>query len=256
MEDSPQQRAARRSALLNADRRGSEAKTHLFEQLAFASDSKLPLGREPGTGSPDWAHRCGTQVARLVPNRGHPLTLHALGLPRPRTPAGWPMPFAGRDPADPCATDRELEMMCGRERRCQVCGLGIAPETAYVIRRPGHQYASLSEGMAPWVEGRAALHLGCLRFSLRYCPELIRQVRQGVAHVLRESSGARYRVLDGAMIDTCAYIGFVEPVWQFEVARDSEAASLVVLRQLENAASLNARATATLFPQLARREGI
>jgi hypothetical protein len=30
--------------------------------------------------------------------------LHTLGMPRPRTPDGWPVPFAGKDVEDPCAT--------------------------------------------------------------------------------------------------------------------------------------------------------
>lgn len=163
------------------------------------------------------------------------------------------MPFAGKDPADPCATERELEIMCGRERRCQVCGIGVGPGTGYVVRRPGHQYVSPGEGSAPWAEGRAPLHLGCLRFSVRYCPELIRQFRQGVAQVVREPPDARYHVLDGVMLDSREYVSFVEPVWHIEVARDSGTAPDMALRQLESAAATNARATVTLFPRLALR---
>ncbi len=253
MDDGPQQRSLRRSALLNASLRRSGASPDVVDGLGAGGDSKLPLGVEPEAGSPDWAHRCRVPSVRIVPGKDRWLTLHALGLPRPRTPDGWPMPFAGKDPDDPCATERYLEIMCGRKRLCQVCGLGVGPDAAYVIRRPGHQYASLGEETVPWVEGRAPLHLGCLRFSARYCPELIRQFRQGVAHVVREPSGARYHVLDSVMLDTREYIGFIEPVWPYEAARDSGVTSDVVLRRLDDAAAVNARATATLFPRLALR---
>ncbi len=241
MEDSPHQRAIWRSARLNAASRQPPD-----------VPAKLPLGREPSTGSADWAHRCRVPTARLVPGDADP-RLHALGLPRPRTADGWPMPFAGEDPDDPCATERDLEILCCREGRCQVCGLGIPPGTGFAVHRPGHRFASLVEGVAPWVEGRAALHLRCLRFSIRYCPELIRQFRQGVAHVVSEPSSGHHKVLDGVMLDTHDYVGFVEPVWHLESARDSPGTSDAALGRLEDAAAVNARATETLFPRLAGR---
>lgn len=244
----------RRSALLNATCYMSDARWEGINSPAAVGRSKLPIGQEPGARSPDWAHRCGVQAARLVPQRGRQLTLHTVGLPRPRTAAGWPVPFAGKNPSDPCATERDLEIRCSRERRCQLCGLGIAAGTAYAVRRPGHHYVSLNGETVPWLEGRAPLHLGCLRFSVRYCPELIRQLRQGVANVLREPSGAYYVVSDGVMLDTREYIGFIEPVWHLESIRDSGAAPDAVLRQLEGAATTNARATAILFPRLARKQ--
>ncbi|MGH4015106.1 MAG: hypothetical protein ACRDSL_14530 [Pseudonocardiaceae bacterium] len=163
------------------------------------------------------------------------------------------MPFAGKDPSDPCATEREMESMCSRERRCQLCALGI-DGVAYVVRRPGHHYDFLSGGAVPWVEGRAPLHLSCFRFSIRYCPELIRQLRQGVAHVVCEPPGTPYRVMDGAMLDTREYLGFIEPVWHLEFAPDAGLASDATLRELEAAAMTNATATATLFPKLAPRQ--
>lgn len=127
MEDSPHQRAIWRSALLNAASRQPPD-----------VPAKLPLGREPNKGSTDWAHRCRVPTARLVPSDADP-RLHALGLPRPRTADGWPMPFAGKDPDDPCATERDLEILCSQEGRCQVCGLGIPPGTGFAVRRPGHR---------------------------------------------------------------------------------------------------------------------
>ncbi|MGH3938738.1 MAG: hypothetical protein ACRDTG_08885 [Pseudonocardiaceae bacterium] len=152
-------------------------------------------------------------------------------------------------------TERDLEVLCSRERRCQVCGLGIPPGTGFAVRRPGHRFTSLVEGVAPWVEGRAALHLRCLRLSIRYCPELIRQFRQGVAHVVREPADGRHHVLDGVMLDTRDYVGFVAPVWNLERVRDSPGTSDAAQWQLHAAAAVNAKATETLFPRLAGRPG-
>jgi hypothetical protein len=104
------------------------------------------------------------------------------------------------------------------------------------------------------VEGRALLHLTCLRFSTRYCPELIRQLGQGVAHVVREPDESSYTVIDGMMLDTSEYLGFIEPVWHLEVARDSGSAG-DALRQLKQAAAANTKATAILFPRLAATAG-
>ncbi len=167
----PHQRAIWRSALLNAARHAPASGT-----------VKLPLGREPSAGSPDWAHGCRVPTARLVPVSGSDLLLHALGLPRPRTASGWPMPFAATDPDDPCATDRDVEILCSREGRCQVCGLSIPPGTGFAVRRPTHPFTSLAEGLAPWVEGRAALHqrlrrLRGARLASRKRPGLVENVR-------------------------------------------------------------------------------
>lgn len=241
MEDSPHQRAICRSARLNA-----------ATYQPSGVPAKLPLGREPSIGSADWDHRCRVPTARLVPGEAD-LRLHVFGLPRPWTADGWPMPFAGKDPDDPCATECDLEILCSRECRCQVCGLRIPPGTGFAVHRPGHRFASLAKGVAPWVEGRAALHLRCLRLSIRYCPELIRQFRQGVAHVVSEPANGHRDVLDGVMLDTRDYVGFVEPVWHLESVRDSPGKSDTVHRQLETAAAVNARATETLFPALAGR---
>lgn len=238
MEGSPHQRAIWRSAQFN-----------VTNSPPSGVPAKLPLGREPSTGSGDWDHRCRFSTARLVPGGNPPL--HAIGLPRPRTAGGWPMPFAATDPDDPCMTERDLEILCSREGRCQVCGLGISPGTGFAVRRPGHRFTSLAEGVAPWVEGRAALHLRCLRLSIRYCPELIRQFRQGVAHVVRERAAGHHHVLDDSMLDTRDYVGFVEPVWPLESVRDSPGASEAARQQLHTAAAVNARATETLFSRQA-----
>lgn len=248
----PHECATRRSEQVNARDRAFEVRGCGARAAAAAASFKLPAGQEPSATSPDWAHRCRVQLGRLVPQECDRLILHVAGLPRPRTSEGWPMPFAGNDPSDPCATDRELECMCSRERRCQVCGVEIT-SIAYAIRRPGHQFLSRSGQAVPWVEGRASLHLACLRSTLRYCPEMIRQVRQGVAHVTREPKKGCQNVLDGAMLDTREYVAFIEPVWNLESAMDSGQAVNDELRQLERAARTNATATAALFPQLARR---
>lgn len=239
MEDSPYQHAIWRSARLNA------ANSPLSRVPA-----RLPLGCEPSIGSRDWEHRCRVSTARLIPGGDPPL--HVLGLPRPRTTGGWPMPFAATDPDNPCTTARELEILCSREGRCQVCGLEIPPGTGFAVRRPGHWFTSLAGEVVPWVEGRAALHLRCLRLSIRHCPELIRQFRQGVAHVVRDSADRRHQVLDGAMLDTRDYVDFVEPVWHLENIRDTSDA---LRRRLHAAAAVNAKATATLFPRQAGRTG-
>lgn len=252
MAQSPQRRAVWRSERLNAGDRALALSLAMLDPSATI-DSKLPLGREPPAGSPDWAHRCHVQPSRLVPARDHPLRLHTLGLPRPKTVDGWPMPFAGKDPNDPCATERTLEVSCVRERRCQVCGLPIAPGESFAVRRPGHQHRGAGTDQVPWVEGRAALHFKCLRFSLGYCPELIRQVQQGVARVVREPSTGDYRVLDGTMLDTRRHDEFIEPVWPLEVVRDAGAGRQYASARLESAAAINARATGALFPRLAGR---
>jgi len=105
VKDSPQQRALRRSALLNASQRRLSEGPGVVGPMVVAGESKLPLGHEPDPRSSDWAHRCRVPTARLVPNRDRPVALQSLGLPRPRTLDGWPMPFTGKDPADPCVTE-------------------------------------------------------------------------------------------------------------------------------------------------------
>jgi hypothetical protein len=240
--DGPWARAERRSSILNA--------SHVNALTGEPSVPKLPLGREPQAGSADWAHRCGVLVARLVPAAGRDLTLHTVGMPRPRTPDGWPMPFAGKNVEDPCATDVALEISCCQSRRCQLCGLAVKAGTGYAVRRPGHRYQGATGAVVPWVEGRALLHLACLRFSMRYCPELIRQVRQGVAHVVREPAGRGYSVVDGMMPDTREYVHFIEPVWHLEATRDSGELSGGLLDRLRQAATTNAKATTALFPRL------
>lgn len=250
----PHECATRRSEMINAHTRKSEVGGYSTRAAGATASFKLPAGQEPPAGSPDWANRCSIQPGRVVRQERHRLALHVAGLPRPRTSEGWPIPFAGNDPADPCATDRDLECLCSRERRCQVCGVAIT-STAYAIRRPGHQFVSRTGESVPWVEGRASLHSVCLRFCLRYCPEMLRQVRQGVAHVTREPEEGHQNVLDGAMLDTREYVDFVEPVWPLEATRDSGRASNNELRQLERAAFTNAAAAAMLFPRLAQRVG-
>jgi hypothetical protein len=245
--DGPWARAERRSSILNATRMNSVS--------GEPAVPKLPLGREPGEGSADWAHRCGVLVARLVPAAGRDLTLHTVGMPRPRTSDGWPMPFAGKDIKDPCATDVALEILCCQSRRCQLCGLAVKAGTGYAVRRPGHRYQTATGMVVPWVEGRALLHLACLRFSVRYCPELVRQVRQGVAHVVREPAGHGYSVVDGMMPDTREYMHFIEPVWHLEATRDSGEVSGGLLDRLRQAAATNAKATAVLFPRLIPAHG-
>jgi hypothetical protein len=245
--DGPWARAERRSSILNATRMNSVS--------GEPAVPKLPLGREPEAGSADWAHRCGVLVARLVPAAARDLTLHTVGLPRPRTSDGWPMPFAGKDVKDPCATDVALEILCCQSRRCQLCGLAVKAGTGYAVRRPGHRYQTAMGMVVPWVEGRALLHLACLRFSVRYCPELVRQVRQGVAHVVREPAGHGYSVVDGMMPDTREYMHFIEPVWHLEATRDSGEVSGGLRDRLRQAAAINAKATAVLFPRLAAAHG-
>jgi len=72
MPDGPQQRAQQRSALLSAGPGAGLAGPDA------ACPAKLPLGREPDTGSPDWAHRCAVPEARLVPNKDEQcLTAHS-----------------------------------------------------------------------------------------------------------------------------------------------------------------------------------
>ncbi|MBO0801489.1 MAG: hypothetical protein J2P25_00220 [Nocardiopsaceae bacterium] len=107
----------------------------------------------------------------------------------------------------------------------------------------------------PWVEGRSLLHLACLRFSMSYCPEIIRQLWQGVAHVVKEPSECDYAVIDGVMLDTREYQDFIVPVWGLEAARDTGGDTEAILRALDQAAALNARATAVIFPRLACDDG-
>lgn len=152
MEDSPHQRAIRRSAWLNA-----------ASHQPLDAPAKLPLGREPSKGPTDWAHRCHVLSAWLVPGGANP-RLHALGLPRPRTTDGWPIPFAGKDPDDPCAD-----------------------------------------------------------------------------------------VLDGVMLDTRDYVGFIAPVWHRESTRDAPGPSDAVHRQLEAAAAVNAQSSRDPVSRLAGR---
>jgi hypothetical protein len=249
MTQAPERRARERSAQMNAS--GRPLPTGPVHQPA-SDVPKLPLGIEPPPDSPDWAHRCPVDAGRLVPDPSREVRLHVLGLPRPLSRDGWPMPFAGKDPDDPCATERELEVLCARERRCQGCGLHIPVGEAFAVRRPGHRYTSAEGVSVSWVEGRSALHLRCLRFAIRYCPEMIRQLRQGVAKVVREPAAGDYRVLDGLMLDTTNYLPFIEPVWHLEALRDTRADPDAGHR-LECAAAANAAATAVLFPQLARR---
>lgn len=244
----PERRARERSARLNAV--GRPRLTTLDEPAG--DGAKLPLGVEPPLGSPDWAHRCPVEAARLVPDPSRTVRLHALGVPRPVSKDGWPLPFAGEDLGDPCATERELEVLCARGRRCQGCGLEIPAGEAFAVMRPGHHYRLAAGEMVPWVEGRAAMHLRCLRFALRYCPELIRQLRQGVGKVVREPGGGDYRVVDGLMIDTRNYLPFIEPVWHLEALRDGGPDPEPVFR-LKCAARVNQAGAAILFPGLARR---
>ncbi len=89
---------------------------------------------------------------------------------------------------------------------------------------------------------------------MRYYPQLVRQLRQGVAHVVREPDEASYTVVDGMMLDTSEYLGFIKPVRHLEVARDSGLAG-EPLRQLKQAAAANAKASAILFPRLAAAAG-
>lgn len=241
--DGPWPRAIQRSSALRA------AQPH--DAMTMTPVPKLPLGQEPASGSPDWAHRCRTRTVRLTPAGNRQLTLHAVGMPRPRTPEGWPIPFAGKDAADPCATEVRLEVQCSQSRWCQVCGLPVPPGTGYAMRRPQHQYVSYSGMAVPWVEGRSLLHLACLRFSMRYCPEIIRQLWQGVAHVVKEPGECDYAVIDGVMLDTREYQDFIVPVWELEAARNAGGDTEAVLRMLGQAAALNARATAVIFPRLA-----
>lgn len=241
--DGPWPRAIRRSSALRA------AQPH--DAMIINPAPKLPLGQEPASVSPDWAHRCRVRAARLVPARNRLLTLHAVGMPRPRTPEGWPMPFAGKDAADPCATEVCLEAVCSQSRWCQVCGLPVSSGAGYAMRRPQHQYVSDSGTAVPWVEGRSLLHLACLRFSMRYCPEIIRQLWQGVAYVVREPGECDYTVIDGVMLDTREYEDFIVPVWKLEAARDTGRDTEAMLHMLDQAAALNARATAVIFPCLA-----
>lgn len=255
MAQSPHRRAVWRSERLSAAVDRALALSLAMLDPSTTSESKLPLGQEPRVGSPDWAHRCRVPLGRLVAGGSCQLRLHTLGLPRPKTVDGWPMPFAGKDPNDPCATERMLEVLCARNRRCQVCGLPIAPGESFAVRRPGHHHPSTVVEPVPWVEGRAALHFKCLRFSLRYCPELIRQIWQGVAKVVREPRVGNYRVLDGVMLDTRRYVEFIEPVWPLEVVRDAGADPQHDSARLEITAAINARATEALFPRLARRSG-
>lgn len=241
--DGPWPRAVRRSSALRA------IQSH--DATSANPTSKLPLGQEPAPNSPDWTHRCRTRTARLARASSHQLTLHSVGLPRPRTPEGWPMPFAGKDAADPCATEVRLEVLCSQSRWCQVCGLPVSPRSGYAMRRPRHQYVSGSGVTVPWVEGRSLLHLSCLRFSMRYCPEIIRQLWQGVAHVVREPDECAYTVADAVMLDTREYEDFIVPVWELEAARDAGRDTEAMCNRLELAAAVNARATAVMFPRLA-----
>lgn len=241
--DGPWLRAMRRSSALRA------AQQH--DAMVRSPVRKFSVGQEPASGSPDWAHRCRTRAARLAPVGNRQLALHAVGMPRPRTPDGWPMPFTGKDAADPCATEVRLEVLCSQSRWCQVCGLPVSPGTGYAMRRPQHQYVSDSGMAVPWVEGRSLLHLACLRFSMRYCPEIIRQLWQGVAHVVKEPDECDYTVMDGVMLDTHEYADFIVPVWELETARDTGGDTETVRRLLDQAADLNARATTVLFPRLA-----
>ena len=241
--DGPWLRAMRRSAALQA--------AQLRDAVIMSPVPKLPLGREPASGSPDWSHRCRTRTARLAPAGDQVITLHAVGMPRPRTPEGWPMPFAGKDAADPCATEVRLEVLCSQSRWCQVCGLPVSPGAGYAMRRPRHQYVSDSGMPVPWVEGRSLLHLACLRFSMMYCPEIIRQLRQGVAHVVKEPSECGYTVVDGVMLDTREYADFIVPVWELEAGRDTGRDAEAMLHMLDQAAAVNTRATTVIFPRLA-----
>lgn len=160
------------------------------------------------------------------------------------------MPFAGKDARDPCATEVRLEMLCSQSRWCQVCGLQVPPGAGYAMRRPQHQYVSGSGLAVPWVEGRSLLHLACLRFSMRYCPEIIRQLWQGVAHVVREADKCTYTVVDGVMLDTREYRDFILPVWELEAARDAGKSTDTIRERLDQASAVNAKATTVLFPRL------
>lgn len=240
--DGPWPRALRRSSALQATQPHDAAITNPVP--------KLPLGQEPAPDSPDWRHRCRTRTARLARTANRQLTLHSVGMPRPRTPEGWPMPFAGKDAADPCATEVRLEMLCSQSRWCQVCGLTVPPGSGYAMRRPRHEYVSGSGVTVPWVEGRSLLHLACLRLSMRYCPEIIRQLWQGVAHVVKEPGKRAYRVVGGVMLDTREYEDFIVPVWGLEAARDAGRDTNAMHSRLDLAAAVNARATAAIFPRL------
>lgn len=240
--DGPWPRAVRRSSALQA------AQPHSL--TAMDPVPKLPLGRQPAPDSPDWVHRCRTRTARLAPAIDRQLTLHSVGMPRPRTIDGWPMPFAGKDASDPCATEVRLEVLCSQSRWCQVCGLPVSAGTGYAMRRPQHQYISGSGVSVPWVEGRSLLHLSCLRFSMRYCPEVIRQLWQGVAHVVKESDRCACTVIDGVMLDTREYLDFIVPVWELEAARDAGKDTEAMLGKLNLASAVNARATAVIFTRL------
>jgi hypothetical protein len=86
---------------------------------------------------------------------------------------------------------------------------------------------------------------------MRYCPEIIRQLWQGVAHVVKEPGKCDYTVVDGVMLDTREYEDFIVPVWKLEAARDTGRATEAMLHRLHQAAILNARATTAIFPRLA-----
>jgi hypothetical protein len=234
-------RALRRSAQIRARLYTDGAKWESTPAIAIVSaHPKLPLGEEPASDSADWRHRFCVRPARPRRSSAADPTLHLAGFPRPHTRDGWPLPFTGVDGRDPCATDRRLEERCGRDRSCQVCGLPIAPGEAFAVRRLGHQHAA---SQLPWVEGRSFLHERCLRLSLRWCPELIRQVVQGVADVVREPRGCTTTTA-GTLLDTRDFQPFLTPVWPLELARDR--GDSCAHQQLERAARINQAAAGTV----------
>ena len=207
---------------------------------------KLPLGAEPPPGSPDWGHRVVVRPAGLACrcDASPTVLLQHVGYPRPRTRYGWPLVYTGSDPDDPSATELAVELWCARERRCQVCGQRIEGGAAFAFRRHGHVYRS-GNRVVPWVEGRGLLDARCMRMSFRYCPEVIRQARQGIVEVCVEPSTAESRMVDETLIDTSNFLPVILPVWPLEVARDrgDQAAAL----RLERAGAKNACARAWFF---------
>lgn len=238
-------RATRRSVAIRASRYvAADAWRHEHPLDIVTAHPKLPLGEEPPPESVDWHNRVIVRPATLTPRPTQKPSLHAVGYPRPRTQDGWPLPYTGNDVYNPCATDLRLEERCARERFCQVCGQPIPAGSAFAILRLGHHHR-LAQGKLPWIEGRSLLDTHCLRLSLRWCPELIRQTRQGVADIREEPPETPSPIIEGRFLDPRRYRPLVVPVWPHELERDRGAPCAA--DWLAWAAGVNAKAAARLF---------
>ena len=84
-----------------------------------------------------------------------------LGLPRPRTATGLPVPYIANSPTELGTTSPSRVMLCVADGRCQVCGRKCAGPTILLGRKRDRHAVD-----------RCPLHPACYLLARRHCPFL------------------------------------------------------------------------------------